>query len=77
MNRYLAERGCRVEGVDLSGGMISMARRVHPDLSFRVGTLSELPLAADHFAGLLLWYPIIHAAPAELARAFREVVRVL
>src|SRR3954452_4098569 len=32
VTRYLADRGCDVQGVDLSPGMIAVARRDHPDL---------------------------------------------
>ncbi len=37
MTRYLAGRGCSVEGVDLSPGMIAVARRDHPGLAFTSG----------------------------------------
>lgn len=77
MSRYLADRGCRVEGVDLSPGMVAMARRGHPDLRFTVGSLSALPFEDDHFAGVMLWYSIIHTPPSALARVFAETTRVL
>jgi ubiquinone/menaquinone biosynthesis C-methylase UbiE len=77
MSRYLADRGCRVEGVDLSPGMVALARRDHPDVTFSVGSLSELPFAADQFAGVMLWYSIIHTPPNALARVLSEPVRVL
>jgi SAM-dependent methyltransferase len=77
MSRYVAQRGCLVEGVDLSPGMVAMARRDHPDLTFDVGSLTDLPYAADRFAGVLLWYSIIHTPPAGQARVFAEVARVL
>ena len=50
MSRYLADRGCLVEGVDLSPGMIAMARRDHRDLVFTVGSLIDLPYADDSHA---------------------------
>ena len=77
MSRYLADRGCRVEGVDLSSSMVAMARRDHHDLVFTVGSLTELPYPDDRFAGVLLWYSIIHTPPAGQARIFGEVARVL
>lgn len=77
MSRYLAERGCRVHGVDLSPGMVAMARRDHPDLAFTVGSLTGLPVADDRYAGVMLWYSIIHTPPAGQARIFDEVARVL
>jgi SAM-dependent methyltransferase len=77
MSRYLTERGCRVEGVDLSPGMVAMARRDHPDLVFVVGSLTDLPYRDGTFAGVLVWYSIIHTPPAGQARLFAEVARVL
>jgi SAM-dependent methyltransferase len=77
LSRYLTERGCRVTGVDLSPGMIAMARRDHPDLVFTVGSVTELPYRDNQFAGVLLWYSIIHTPPAGLARVFAEVARVV
>src|SRR5688500_15466093 len=60
MSRYLAERGCLVEGVDLSENMVAMARRDHPDLVFTMGSLTDLPYPDNEFAGVMLWYSIIH-----------------
>lgn len=77
MSRYLADRDCRVQGVDLSPGMVAMARRDHPDLSFAVGSLAQLPCADDRFDGVLLWYSIIHTLPAGQQRIFEEAARVL
>lgn len=77
MSRYLADRGCRVQGVDLSPGMAAMARRDHPDLAFAVGSLTALPFLDDRYAGVMLWYSIIHTPAAGQARIFDEVARVL
>ena len=77
ISRYLADRGCRVRGLDLSPGMVAMARRDHPDLTFTVGSLTDLPWPDGQFAGVLLWYSIIHTPPASQARLFAEAARVL
>lgn len=77
MSRYLAERGCLVEGIDLSPTMIAMARRDHPGLVFTVASLTDLPFPDDEFAGVMLWYSMIHMPPAGQARIFAEVARVL
>ena len=77
MSAYLAARGCLVEGVDLSPGMVAMARRDHPGLPFEVGSLSALPHADAVFGGVLLWYSIIHTPPSGVAAVFAEVSRVL
>jgi len=74
---YLADRGCRMRGVDLSPGMVAMARRDHPGLVFAVGSLTDLPFPDDRFAGVLLWYSTIHTPPAGQPRIFAEAARVL
>ncbi|HWS39567.1 MAG TPA: class I SAM-dependent methyltransferase [Actinoplanes sp.] len=77
MSGHLAARGCRVRGLDLSPGMISYARRDHPELEFTVGSLADLPYPDDEFDGVLLWYSTIHTPPAGQARLFAEAARVL
>lgn len=77
MSRFLAERGCAVEGVDLSTGMVARAKRDNPEMVFTGGSLTDLPYADDQFAGVMLWYSIIHTPPAGQARIFAEVRRVL
>lgn len=77
ISRYLAGRGCRTRGVDLSPSMVAMAHRNHPDLAFAAGSLTDLPFADGQFAGVMLWYSIIHTPPAGQARIFAEASRVL
>jgi SAM-dependent methyltransferase len=77
MSRYLTDRGCRVVGVDLSPGMVAMARRDQPDLRFTVGSLADLPFPGGRFAGVLLWYSTIHTPPANQDGVFAEAARVL
>ena len=77
MSAHLAARGVAVRGVDLSPGMVEMARRDHPELDFSVGSLDALPCGDGEFAGLVLWYSIIHTPPAGLDRVLAEAVRVL
>jgi ubiquinone/menaquinone biosynthesis C-methylase UbiE len=77
MSSYLTARGLSVRGVDLSPGMVEMAQRDHPDLEFSVASLDELPCDDNEFAGILLWYSIIHTPPQGLDRVLAEAVRVL
>lgn len=77
LSRYLADRGLRVQGVDLSPGMVAVARREHPDLTFAVAALAGLPFVDGCFAGVLLWYSVIHTVPAELPLVLAETRRVL
>lgn len=75
--RYLRARGCQVEGVDLSPGMVAQARMATPDGRFTVGSLTALPYRHECFGGVMLWYSTIHTPPALQERIYREVRRVL
>lgn len=77
MARHLTDRGCTVVGVDLSPGMLAMARRDHPDLDVREGSLLSLPVEDAAVDGVLLWYSLIHLTDDELPAALAEVVRVV
>ncbi|RSM50526.1 SAM-dependent methyltransferase [Actinoplanes sp. ATCC 53533] len=57
---YLHELGVDAFGVDLSPGMIDVARRDHPHLRFEVRSMTDLDLPAGSVAGLLAWQSLIH-----------------
>jgi len=77
ITRHLADRGLTIEGLDLSPAMVAAARRDHPDLTFTVGSITDLPHTDHSFAGVLLWYSTIHTPPDRLDRVVTEVARVL
>jgi SAM-dependent methyltransferase len=74
---YLASLGLDVFGVDLSPGMVEVARRTHPALRFEVGSLAALELADGALAGVLAWYSLIHTPPERLPLVVAELARVL
>jgi ubiquinone/menaquinone biosynthesis C-methylase UbiE len=74
---WLAGRGLRLVGIDLSPAMVDVARREHPEAEFRVGDLLDLPAADGEFALAIALYSIIHLAPEERPRAFTEMRRVV
>ncbi|MGQ0845634.1 MAG: class I SAM-dependent DNA methyltransferase [Sporichthyaceae bacterium] len=74
---FLSARGVDVFGLDLSPGMLALARRDHPGLRFLEGTMTALSLAEDSLAGLLAWYSIIHIPADGLPGVFAEFARVL
>ena len=73
----LAARGLRVVGIDLSPGMIEVARRDHPALDFRVGSMTALDLPDGSVAGIVAWWSIIHLPREVVPQAFAEFHRVL
>jgi len=74
---YLARSGLAVRGFDLSPGMVAVARRRHPNLDFAVAATQALPVDDAAFAGLSVWYSLIHTPPEELGDPIGELARVL
>lgn len=66
-----------VFGIDLSPGMVAVARQEHPGLRFEEGSMLGLGLPDGSLGGLLAWYSTIHVPDEELPRAFAEFHRVL
>ncbi len=74
---YLDGLGLPVSGIDLSPGMIEVARRTHPSLRFEVGSMLALDLPDGALGGVLAWYSVIHVPDERLPEAFAEFARVL
>ncbi|GAB3801988.1 class I SAM-dependent DNA methyltransferase [Micromonospora zhanjiangensis] len=74
---HLCDLGLTAFGVDLSPGMLAVARRTYPDLRFDEGQLADLDLADKSLGGLVAWYSIIHTPPELLPATFAEFHRVL
>ena len=77
IGRYLADRGLRVVGVDLSPGMVAQAAALNPDVTFRVGDMTALDESDGAWAGIAAFYSIIHVPPGEIVAALTEMRRVL
>ena len=75
---HLHKLGLDAFGIDVSPGMVEVARSDHPELRFEVGSMTDLRLADESTAGLLAFWSLIHvpddAVPAVLA-GFRRVLR--
>jgi ubiquinone/menaquinone biosynthesis C-methylase UbiE len=74
---FLARSGVRVEGFDLSQGMIAQAHQRYPTLTFRQGDMRSLAVADATFGGITAFYSIIHLNEDELVPTFQEWWRVL
>jgi SAM-dependent methyltransferase len=75
ITRFLAARHTDVVGLDLSPGMIAVARRRAPGLAFAVGSMLRLPVADGAWSGVIALYSIIHLTAGERALACREFAR--
>jgi SAM-dependent methyltransferase len=74
---YLHSLGLSAFGIDLSPGMVAVARQAHPDLRFEEGSMTDLDLADGLLGGVVAWYSIIHTPPERLPVIFAEFHRVL
>src|SRR4051794_1379588 len=70
-----AERGAFVIGVDIAEGMLSLARRRHPQLDFRFGDAEALPFDYGSFDAVVANFALVHVGRPE--RAAAEFARVL
>ncbi|MFB4316559.1 class I SAM-dependent methyltransferase [Actinomadura sp. 21ATH] len=74
---HLYELGLDAFGIDLSPGMIDVARRDHPGLRFDVGSMTDPNLADVSVAGLLAWQSLIHIPDEQVLTVFRHFHRAL
>ncbi|MFE0527591.1 class I SAM-dependent DNA methyltransferase [Micromonospora parva] len=74
---HLHALGVDAFGIDLSPGMIEVARRDHPGLRFEVGSMTDLDLPDGSVAGLVAWYSLIHIPDEEIGGVFTHFRRVV
>ncbi|WP_030860668.1 class I SAM-dependent DNA methyltransferase [Streptomyces sp. NRRL S-37] len=74
---HLASLGLSVFGLDLSEGMLAIARRENPGLRFEQGSMRNLDLPDGALAGAVSWYSTIHTPQDELPAVYAEFRRVL
>jgi ubiquinone/menaquinone biosynthesis C-methylase UbiE len=74
---HLAGIGAQTVGIDLSPGMVEVARKRYPELAFEVGSLLAIPAGDGAFTGAVCAYSIIHLDPRERPAAFRELARAI
>ncbi|MEU4155477.1 class I SAM-dependent methyltransferase [Actinoplanes sp. NPDC026670] len=74
---HLHEAGLDVFGVDLSPGMVEVARREFPGLRFEVGSMTALEVADGSLGGVLAWFSLIHVPDEAVPGVLAEFRRVL
>ncbi|MEU4801557.1 methyltransferase domain-containing protein [Actinosynnema sp. NPDC023587] len=74
---HLASLGVDAFGVDLSPGMVEVARARHPHLRFEVGSMTSPDLPDESLGGLVAWYSLIHVPPELHPEVLAGFFRVL
>jgi ubiquinone/menaquinone biosynthesis C-methylase UbiE len=73
----LSRLGLDAFGIDLSPGMLTLARQNYPELRFDEGSMLDLQLPEGSLGGVLAYYSIIHIPWGQRAELFAEFHRVL
>src|SRR5699024_3964904 len=63
--------------VDIVPEFVASARDRFPEITFRLGTIKDLPATTGSVGGLLSWYSIIHIAPTVVPAVLLEFARCL
>ncbi len=74
---YLHTLGCDAFGMDLSPGMVAVARERYPELRFEVGSMTALDVVDSSLSGLVAWYSVVHIPSDLLPNVFADFCRVL
>ena len=75
--RYLKDLGVQISGLDLSVKILEQARKNYPGIHFQKGDILKLEFENDSIAGIVSFYAIVHFPEDQVAKAFREIFRVL
>ncbi len=71
---YLRNVGLDAFGIDLSPGMIDVARHDTPACGSDLGSMTDLALADASLTGLVAWYSLIHIPDDEMGLRWRSSV---
>jgi SAM-dependent methyltransferase len=74
---YLMARGIAVVGVDLSAGMLAIARRRERGLALVEADMRRLPFPQGSFGAAVVYYAIQHLPRGYLTPALAEIRRIL
>lgn len=74
---HLDRLGLNIFGIDLSPGMVEVARRDHPGLRFEVGSMTDLDIADGTLAGVVAFWSLIHIPDDAVPVVFQQFRHVL
>lgn len=77
ISRFVKDQGIDVCGIDLSDGMLKKAKEKNPDIEFTKGNMIDLETKEKSFAGIILYYSIVHFTIKEVEEVFVKLRNVL
>ncbi|MES2554986.1 MAG: class I SAM-dependent methyltransferase [Bacteroidota bacterium] len=74
---FFAEKGFDVTGIDLSEKMISIAKRIAPDVNFVVMDISKLTFSSNSFNGIWASASLLHIPKEEIYSVLQRLYDLL
>jgi len=75
-SKYMAERGLRVVGIDISEGLLAISRRELPSGDFRLLSMTELDTLPEQFDGTFAQASLLHIPKAQAPDVVRQMAGV-
>ena len=75
--KFIKNLGIDISGLDLSGEILELARKINPEIHFQKGNVLKLDFKDNSISGVVSFYLIVHFTKKQVKKAFREVFRVL
>lgn len=72
-SKYLVERGCKVIGIDISDGLLDIARREVPAAEFRELSMTDLDSMAETFDGVFAQASLLHIPKKEAGEVVQKL----
>ena len=74
---FLVEKGFDVTGVDISEGMLNLAKKIFPKAKFIKMAMTDIDFPENSFDGLTAFYSIIHVPREKQADLFKRIHKIL
>jgi ubiquinone/menaquinone biosynthesis C-methylase UbiE len=75
--KHFTEQGYDVTGLDLSEGLLKIAKEYCPEATFVQGDIRKLPFPDKSFDGVFACASILHMEKSQLPIVLKETKRVL
>lgn len=76
-SKYMKEKGFSVEGIDLSIGMLQIAKKMFPEVKFKKMDMRKLEYPNQTFDGLCVAYSLFHVQPSQTTNVLKGFYKVL
>ncbi len=77
LTEHLRSLGVDASGIDVVPEFVEHARATHPNGSYALASMDQLPVPGHSVGGILAWYSLIHMPPRALHGALGEFRRAL